>query len=86
MSNTLLLDRIFEPLGEALTPETARRIAAMQADSDLQRRVDDLADKSAAGTLNPEEVAEYDSYVRAMEFMSIMQSKARQILQRNGGE
>lgn len=85
MASTLLLDRIFEPLGEALTPESARRLVSMQANPEVQQRVDELADKCTEGLLTEEEADEYDSYIRAIEFMSIMQSKARQILQRTGG-
>lgn len=86
MSTALLLDRIFEPLGEALTPESARRIAIMQADPDVQHRVDELAAKCTEGALTEAEAVEYDSYIRAMEFLSIMQSKARQVLQRTASE
>jgi hypothetical protein len=84
MATASLLDKIFEPLGEALTPETAARFVAMRADDDVQRRIDELADKCTEGQLTEEERHEYDTYIRAIDFISIMQSKARQVLRRSG--
>lgn len=84
MSTATLLDRIFEPFAAAMTPETAARLVSMRADEDVQRRIDELADKCTEGQLTEEEREEYDTYIRAIDFISIMQSKARQVLQRNG--
>jgi hypothetical protein len=84
MATASLLDRIFEPFGEALTPESAARIVEMRADDEVQRRIDELADKCNEGELSEDERYEYDTYVRAIDFISIMQSKARQVLKRNG--
>lgn len=84
MATASLLDKIFDPLGDVMTPETAARLVDMQADEDVQRRIDELADKCTEGQLTEEERHEYDTYIRAIDFISIMQSKARQVLQRNG--
>ena len=84
MATTLLLDKIFEPFGEVMTPETAARFAEMRADEDVQRRIDDLASKCTEGTLTDDERDEYDTYIQAIDFISILQSKARQMLKRNG--
>ncbi|QDU86687.1 hypothetical protein Pla175_00370 [Pirellulimonas nuda] len=84
MATATLLDRIFEPFGEVLTPETAARFVAMRADDELQRRIDELADKCTEGLLTDDERAEYDAYIQAIDFISIMQSKARQVLKRKG--
>lgn len=84
MATATLLDKIFEPFGEALTSETAARFVEMRADDDVQRRIDELADKCTEGQLTDEERQEYDVYIQAIDFISIMQSKARQVLQRNG--
>lgn len=83
MSTATLLDKIFEPFAEVITPETAARFVAMRADDDVQRRIDELADKCTAGQLTETERQEYDTYIRAIDFISIMQSKARQVLLRN---
>lgn len=82
MATASLLDKIFEPLGDVMTPETASRVVAIYADADVQARLDELADKSTAGQLTTEDRDEYDTLLRAIDFISIMQSKARQVLKR----
>ncbi len=73
------LGRILDPVAECFTPEVARRVAQLQADSTVQARIDELADKCNEGTLTPEEEAEYDAYVRAMDLLAFLQAKARSI-------
>src|SRR5439155_24385665 len=58
-----VLDRLVGPLGECLTPESARRLLALKADRKLQARVDYLAGRCNEGLLTPEERAEYGNYV-----------------------
>jgi hypothetical protein len=53
--------------------------------SKTQRRIDELGEKCNEGQLTDTEREEYDSYVRAIDFISILQAKARAVLQRNGG-
>ena len=49
------LERLIKPLADCLTPESAKRVAALKADSKLQARVDELSDKCSAGTLTNNE-------------------------------
>jgi hypothetical protein len=81
----VILERIFEPVGEVLTPAAARRIANWSIDNDTQRRIDELADKSNNGTLTTEEAAEYDSYLSAFDIVAILQSQARTVLEKSSG-
>ncbi|MDR3639167.1 MAG: hypothetical protein P4L84_35505 [Isosphaeraceae bacterium] len=80
-----VLDRLLEPLGDCLTPESARRILALRADATLQARVDELAERCRAGSLSPEEEAEYRSDVSYGTFIAILKSKARQLLAASSG-
>ena len=57
--------------------ESAQQVADLRADSRLQARLDELADKSTDGTLTEDERSEYDTYVRALDFIAVLQSKAR---------
>jgi hypothetical protein len=82
MSTTAALDRAFEPIKRCLTPAVARRIVALRADAELSARIQELADKANEGLLDSEERAEYESYVRAIDLISILQSKARQFLKK----
>jgi hypothetical protein len=46
----------------------------------LQERLDILADKGTEGQLSPEEREEYETYVRAIHLIAILQAKARKLL------
>ena len=79
----VLLERIFEPLCDVITLESAERIADWRADEKTQLRLDELGDKCNEGLLSSEEREEYDIYIQAIDFIGILQSKARTILRRN---
>jgi hypothetical protein len=76
----IFLDRILEPVGRCFTAEGAKRLLELRADPTVQERVDELADKSTAGTLSPEERTEYEAYIAAGTFIAVLQSKARTML------
>jgi hypothetical protein len=82
----LVLDRLVSPLGDCLTPESARRVLALKADPQLQAEVDDLATRHSEGRLTPQEQADYGKYVAFSTFVAILKSKARQLLATSPGE
>jgi len=79
-SENSVIDRLIEPVGRCFTPEVAQRIASLHADPELQSRVDELADKANAGTLTETECSEYEQYVSFSQFVTLLQIKARNIL------
>jgi hypothetical protein len=80
------LERILAPVSRCLTPEVARELVAVRADPDLLDRLEYLAERSTEGELTPEERAEYETYVRAMDFIAILQTQAKKLLASpNGG-
>ena len=80
-----VIDRLIEPVGKCLTPEVARRIADLRADPALQSRVDELADKANWGTLTDGERSEYEQYVSFLQFVTLLQTKARDVLDASSG-
>lgn len=74
------LDRILEPVSRCFTPEVAQALLSLRADADTQARIEELADKSTEGQLSADERAEYETYVSAIDFLAVLQSKARKIL------
>ena len=80
MSRTNILDRFLDPVGSYLTPEVARRVVRFRADSKTQRRLDELAEKNQEGELTEAERREYDTYISAIDFVSVLQAKARSLL------
>ena len=70
-------DRGIDGAIQCFSREQAEALANFQADESLQRRLEELAEKCSEGDLSEEERAEYSGYVRANNFLSILQSKAR---------
>ena len=80
-----VLDRILDPLADCLTPEVAKRIADLRADPQTQARFDELADKANEGQLSDAERTEYAKFREAFHFLTIVQAKARSLLDRQVG-
>jgi hypothetical protein len=78
--NTAVLDELLIPLTACFTPEVARRIAGLRASPEAQARLDELADKCSEGTLTPDESRAYEAAVRAVNFIGVLQTKARAML------
>jgi hypothetical protein len=75
-----VLDRLLDSFSACLTPAAAKRIVAFRADTKAQARIGELAEKCNQGDLTPSERREYEGYVRAIDFISILQAKARKAL------
>ncbi|MCW5551596.1 MAG: hypothetical protein KIS67_05440 [Verrucomicrobiae bacterium] len=75
-----LLGQVIEPLGRCLTPAAAKEIVSLRADEPAARRIEELAAKSDAGALSPEEKAEYQFFVEVGDFIALLQAKARRYL------
>jgi hypothetical protein len=75
-----VLDEVLDPVARCFTPDVARQIASLRADATLQARLDAFAEKANEGELTDEDREQYDAYVEAIDLVSILQAKARQIL------
>lgn len=80
INDKLVLDQLLDPVTRCLTPEAARSLLDLRAPAAAQSRIEELADKSSAGTLTPEEISEYDSYLSAGNVIAVLQAKARAML------
>lgn len=77
---TTYLDQLVEPFAECLTPEAARRIVDLRASESLQSQVTSLSEKANLGTLTEAEKEEYDRYLAAYHFATIVQARTRKLL------
>jgi hypothetical protein len=77
-----VLDRLLDPLGRILTPEVARKLVKLRFDAKAQARIDKLARKCNEGELTDDERREYETYVHTIDFIAILQAKARSLLKR----
>ncbi len=78
--DTAAFERGTDPLLDILTVEQAKALVAYSGDEVLRATIDELASKNTEGLLTDSERAEYEGYVRANNFMSILQAKARKRL------
>jgi hypothetical protein len=72
--------RLIESQPEELTPEAARYLLRFEFTESDQSRMQELADRSQAGTLSEDEGREFDSYLHIGNLLAVMQSKARLVL------
>lgn len=79
------LDRILDPVGRLLTPDMARRLAELRVDAKTQARIDRLARRCNEGRLTDAERGEYETYVAAIDFVAVLQAKARAVLAPSNG-
>ena len=68
------------PWDACLTRRSAQALLNLQAGSDLQAHIEDLARKSTAGKLTAEERSEYEALVAAGTVIAILKAKARVLL------
>ena len=81
---TSVLDEILEPVARAFSREVAEALVGIKASRSAQERIFELAEKCNEGLLDPTERAEYESYVSAVDWISVLQAKARLWLSRHG--
>ena len=81
---TAVLDEILEPITRAFSRDVAEALVKLKASQSAQARISELAEKCNEGLLTPTERAEYESYVSAVDLISVLQAKARLWLARQG--
>jgi hypothetical protein len=80
---TAVLDEILEPVTNAFSHDVAQALVNIRAGEATQARMADLAEKCNEGLLTPTEQAEYETYVHAVDMVSVLQAKARVWLARH---
>ena len=83
--NIAVLERLLDPIRCNLTPSAARELVELRADQATQARLEELADKCTEGGLTDAEQREYDAYVKALDFIGVLQAKARAVLMSSEG-
>jgi hypothetical protein len=81
--DTSAFDRGTDGLLQLITIEQARALVAYQGEPGIRARIEELASKNTEGELTEAERAEYEGYVRANNFIAILQAKARKLLSRS---
>jgi hypothetical protein len=79
------LSRFLRPLSGKLGVELARALIELQADTELQRRYEELAQKNTEGAINSAESDELACLAQCNEFVATLKAAARVILARSDG-
>jgi hypothetical protein len=79
-TESIILDKMLEPVVRCFTPAVAKQIAELRADPLMQSRITELAEKCNTGDLTEAERREYAAYVEAIDLIGLLQAKARAIL------
>ena len=74
------LERVLAAVGQCLDRQSAESLLRLRADTEMQGRIEELADKCTEGRLTPEERDEYEALIRVGNFVAILQAKARRLL------
>ena len=77
------LDGLLDPLSRCLDAESSRRVIELRVDPVVQARIDALAECANNGVLSEEQRAEYEAFINAGDFISILKLKARRHLELN---
>ncbi len=77
------LEHLLDPIARILTPAVARKLVKVRFDPAIQAKIDRLAQKCNDGELSESERREYESYVHAIDFIAVLQTKARALLKRS---
>jgi len=80
MSTINYLDRMLQPITEAMSLDFANKLISLRADEELLSHIEQLREKANHGTMTAEEEAEYREFVEAVDVISILQAKARRVL------
>jgi len=78
-----ILTRALNSISAVLTPAAASAILTLEFAPEDQRRMTELAEKSNEGDLTPSERLELENYSDVGHLLAILQSRARQALQRS---
>ncbi len=78
------LDALLDPLTRCLDAESARRVAEFRIDPAVQAWVDLLAERANEGVLSDQERAEYEAFINAADFISMLKLKARRQIESTG--
>jgi hypothetical protein len=69
--------RLIQVPKEPISQDTARYLLSIQFGQPDRARMEELADRSEAGTLTADEEAEFDSYLHVANLLTVVHSEAR---------
>jgi len=79
-----VLSKALDPLSDSLTRDEAQHIVDLKPDDAATAFLETLAAKANEGELTDQEARTYEAHVRAGNLMTLLQAKARKVVQNAG--
>jgi hypothetical protein len=79
MTTSSALHQLFDSLGNCLSLEAASKLLELRVSDELQSQLDLWATQNSEGVLEDNERHEYEAILRALNFVAVLQAKAKLI-------
>lgn len=85
-SGTAILNRLIDPERDDLSVEAAKSLIRLDFPQCDHARMAHLSEQAGHGTMSADERDELEEYLRVADLLAVIQSKARQTLERAQGQ
>ncbi len=85
MTSATALHQLFDSVGNCLSLDAAFKLRALRITDELQDQLDTWATQNSAGDLNADDRQQYEAILRALNFVAVLQAKARLISEESTG-
>ena len=85
MTASTALHQLFDSVGNCLSLDAATKLRKLRVTDELQDQLDTWAEQNSAGELNAHDREQYEAILRALNFVAVLQSKARLISEDSTG-
>ena len=85
MTSATALHQLFDSVGNCLSLEAASKLRELRVTDELQDQLDTWATQNFAGGLSADDRQQYEAILRAMNFVAVLQAKARLISEESTG-
>jgi hypothetical protein len=85
MTTATALHQLFDSVGNCLSLEAASKLQKLRVTDELQSQLDSWATQNSEGVLEAEERQQYEAILRALNFVAVLQAKARHIAEESSG-
>ena len=85
MTTATALNQLFDSVGNCLSLEAASKLQKLRVTDELQSQLDSWAMKNSEGILDAEEREQYEAILRTLNFLAILQAKAKHIAEEASG-
>jgi hypothetical protein len=79
MTSATAIHQLFDSVGNCLTLDVASKLQNLRVTDELQSQLDDWATRNSEGELSSEERQQYEAILRALNFVAVLQAKAKRI-------